>query len=138
VNLVIQGRVQLLSNTSEIVYSILLYSCYRRGKPVFLVHRDAKQIKQAKEEDVLAKEGLLRDPQLDSERVQREEWLICEGICTHLGCVPIWGMGDYHGFFCPCHGSHYDTSARIRKGPAPLNLRIPHYKFVGDNKVVLG
>lgn len=68
-------------------------------------------------------------------RVQNPEWLIVMAICTHLGCVPISGAGDYGGWFCPCHGSHYDGSGRIRKGPAPLNLEIPPYKFEGDSKV---
>ena len=108
------------------------------GKPVFVVHRNEKQIAQARADDKLVILHKLRDPQLDSERVQRPEWLIVTGICTHLGCVPIWGEGDYGGFFCPCHGSHYDTSGRIRKGPAPLNLDIPPYKFLEAMKVRIG
>ena len=75
---------------------------------------------------------------LDSERVDTSEWLVVMGICTHLGCVPIANAGDYGGWFCPCHGSHYDVSGRIRKGPAPLNLEIPPYKFTGDANLLVG
>jgi ubiquinol-cytochrome c reductase iron-sulfur subunit len=107
-----------------------------RGKPVFVQHRTAKEIADAKA--VALSE--LRDPQTDEERVKpgREQWLIMVAICTHLGCIPIANSGDYDGFFCPCHGSHYDTSGRIRKGPAPKNLMIPDYKFVSDNKIIIG
>jgi ubiquinol-cytochrome c reductase iron-sulfur subunit len=73
-----------------------------------------------------------------SDRVQKPEWLIMLGVCTHLGCVPIGEAGDFGGWFCPCHGSHYDISGRIRKGPAPLNLEIPAYDFPEDGKVVIG
>lgn len=80
---------------------------------------------------------ILRDPQSDESRVQKPEWLVLLGICTHLGCVPIANAGDYNGYFCPCHGSHYDASGRIRKGPAPLNLEIPEYKFVNEDLHVI-
>ncbi len=80
----------------------------------------------------------LRDPQADSDRVQKPEWLVMLGVCTHLGCVPIGEAGDYGGWFCPCHGSHYDISGRIRKGPAPLNLEIPAYEFPEEDKLVIG
>merc|ERR1712137_474390 len=80
----------------------------------------------------------MRDVQLDKERVLDPKYLIVLGVCTHLGCVPIPSAGDYHGYFCPCHGSHYDTSGRIRKGPAPLNLEVPPYKFLGDSTVLVG
>ena len=80
----------------------------------------------------------LRDPQADEERVQKAETLVCIGVCTHLGCVPINGAGDFNGWFCPCHGSHYDTSGRIRKGPAPLNLEIPPHSFIDDTKLMVG
>ena len=80
----------------------------------------------------------LRDPQTDADRVVKEETLVLLGVCTHLGCVPINGAGDYNGWFCPCHGSHYDTSGRIRKGPAPLNLEIPPYEFIDDTKLIVG
>lgn len=105
-----------------------------RGKPVFIRHRTAEEIAQS--EAVTLDE--LRDPQLDSERVDTSEWLVVMGICTHLGCVPIANAGDYGGWFCPCHGSHYDVSGRIRKGPAPLNLEIPPYKFTDDTNLLVG
>ena len=77
----------------------------------------------------------MRDPQTDAQRVQKPEWLIVVGVCTHLGCVPIGHEGKYEGWFCPCHGSMYDTSGRIRQGPAPLNLAVPEYKFLSDTRV---
>lgn len=80
----------------------------------------------------------LRDPQHDSERVQKPEWLVVIGVCTHLGCVPIANAGDFGGYYCPCHGSHYDASGRIRKGPAPLNLEVPTYSFADDDTLVVG
>lgn len=95
--------------------------------------RDAKEI--AKEEAVPLAD--LRDPQTDQERVKRSDFLIVVGVCTHLGCVPIANAGDFGGYYCPCHGSHYDASGRIRKGPAPLNLEVPDYEF-NDNIVVVG
>ncbi|XP_033229703.1 cytochrome b-c1 complex subunit Rieske, mitochondrial [Belonocnema kinseyi] len=79
----------------------------------------------------------LRDPQPDNARVQRPEWLVVIGVCTHLGCVPIANAGEFGGYYCPCHGSHYDASGRIRKGPAPLNLEVPPYEF-SENTVVVG
>ncbi|EHL00714.1 putative Cytochrome b-c1 complex subunit Rieske, mitochondrial [Glarea lozoyensis 74030] len=105
-----------------------------RGKPVFIRHRTADEIKQAENVKVES----LRDPQSDADRVQKPEWLVMVGVCTHLGCVPIGEAGDYGGWFCPCHGSHYDISGRIRKGPAPLNLEIPAYDFPEDNSLVIG
>ncbi|KAI3626508.1 hypothetical protein CBS9595_001869 [Malassezia furfur] len=106
-----------------------------RGKPVFVRHRTPDEIKEAENVDV----GKLRDPETDAQRVKRPEWLVMIGVCTHLGCVPIGEAGDYDGWFCPCHGSHYDISGRIRKGPAPLNLEIPEYDFNDDeNKIVVG
>ena len=80
----------------------------------------------------------LPDPQSDGERVKRREWLILVGVCTHLGCVPLSHQGDYKGWFCPCHGSHYDTSGRIRKGPAPANLVVPEYVFLDETTVRIG
>ena len=82
--------------------------------------------------------GELRDPASDDDRVQKPETLVVLGVCTHLGCVPINGAGDFGGWFCPCHGSHYDTSGRIRKGPAPLNLEVPPYSFIDDTKIQVG
>ncbi|KOO24315.1 ubiquinol--cytochrome-c reductase-like protein [Chrysochromulina tobinii] len=105
-----------------------------RGKPVFIRSRTEDEIAAATSVPM----GELRDPQADEDRVQKAETLVCIGVCTHLGCVPINGAGDYNGWFCPCHGSHYDTSGRIRKGPAPLNLEIPPYSFVDDTKLLVG
>jgi len=105
-----------------------------RGKPVFIRHRNAREIAAARADDKVP----LRDPEPDSARVQKENYLIVMGICTHFGCVPIVGLGDYNGWFCPCHGSHYDTSGRIRKGPAPLNLEVPEYRFLEPTKILLG
>jgi len=105
-----------------------------RGKPVFVRARTDDEIEQAQSVSM----GELRDPQSDEERVQKPETLVVLGVCTHLGCVPINGAGDFNGWFCPCHGSHYDTSGRIRKGPAPLNLEVPPYTFVDDTKIQVG
>jgi len=105
-----------------------------RGKPVFVRRRTPAEI--AKEEAVPV--SSLRDQQADSERAIRPEWLIVVGVCTHLGCVPLPGAGDFGGWFCPCHGSHYDASGRIRKGPAPYNLEVPEYRFLDDTKVLIG
>ena len=80
----------------------------------------------------------LRDPESDADRAQKPETLVVLGVCTHLGCVPITGAGDFGGWFCPCHGSHYDTSWRIRKGPAPRNLEVPTYEYVSDTVVRIG
>ena len=105
-----------------------------RGKPVFIRRRTQGEIAEAR--TVADKD--LPDPQNDAERVQKDEWLVMVGICTHLGCVPLGQAGDFNGWFCPCHGSHYDTSGRIRKGPAPKNLEIPSYEFVGDSRIKIG
>ena len=110
-----------------------------RGKPVFIRRRTPEEIKSAEDVDVTT----LRDPQPDSVRVQKPEWLILVGVCTHLGCVPQGQKpseprGQYGGWFCPCHGSEYDTSGRIRRGPAPLNLAVPTYVFETDSLVKIG
>lgn len=105
-----------------------------RGKPLFIRHRTASEI--STERGVAL--GELRDPQADDQRVQRPEWLVVIGVCTHLGCVPIANAGDFGGYYCPCHGSHYDASGRIRKGPAPLNLEVPTHEFPDDNLLVVG
>lgn len=105
-----------------------------RGKPLFVRHRTAEEIAVEEAVDVAS----LRDPQADTERVSKAEWLIILGVCTHLGCVPIANAGEFGGYYCPCHGSHYDASGRIRKGPAPLNLEVPFYEFMDDNIVVVG
>jgi ubiquinol-cytochrome c reductase iron-sulfur subunit len=110
-----------------------------RGKPVFIRHRAEEEVKEAEAVPL----GDLRDPQADADRVKKAEWLVIVGVCTHLGCVPLGNKqgepkGDYDGWFCPCHGSHYDTSGRIRKGPAPLNLPVPEYAFLTDTSVRIG
>ena len=105
-----------------------------RGKPVFIRRRTQEEISKA--QNVNLKE--LKDPQKDEDRVKKSEWLIMTGVCTHLGCVPLGDKGDFGGWFCPCHGSHYDTSGRIRKGPAPTNLEIPKYEFVDNNTIKIG
>ncbi|KAG0584273.1 hypothetical protein M758_3G198000 [Ceratodon purpureus] len=105
-----------------------------RGKPVFVRHRTEHDIQLANSTPM--KE--LRDPEEDSVRVQNPEWLVVVGVCTHLGCVPLPNAGDYGGWFCPCHGSHYDISGRIRKGPAPYNLEVPEYKFTEETKLLIG
>ncbi len=110
-----------------------------RGKPVFIDHRPPEEIKAAQEVDV----ATLRDPQKDSDRVKKPEWLVVVGVCTHLGCIPLGNKpgddrGAYHGWFCPCHGSVYDTSARIRQGPAPQNLVVPPYEFTSDTAIKIG
>jgi ubiquinol-cytochrome c reductase iron-sulfur subunit len=110
-----------------------------QGKPVFIRHRTEKEIKEAADVNVAE----LRDPQTDASRVKKAEWLIVVGICTHLGCIPLGQKpsdprGDYDGWFCPCHGSQYDSSGRIRKGPAPLNLLLPPYVFKTDTSIKIG
>lgn len=120
-----------------------------RGKPVLIRHRTADEIQEANDIDWKT----LRDPQPDEDRVQKPEWLIMlgmslfyltkyltnvSGVCTHLGCVPIGEAGDFGGWFCPCHGSHYDISGRIRKGPAPLNLEVPQYSFPDEQSLIIG
>ena len=105
-----------------------------RGKPVFIRRRTQEEISKA--QNVKLEE--LKDPQKDEDRVKKPEWLIMTGVCTHLGCVPLGEKGDFGGWFCPCHGSHYDTSGRIRKGPAPTNLEIPKYEFVDNNTIKIG
>ena len=107
-----------------------------RGKLVFVRNRTEKEVKDAEETNVAS----LPDPQPDSARVKQghANWLVVFGNCTHLGCVPLGHEGQYEGWFCPCHGSVYDTSGRIRSGPAPLNLPIPPYTFVSDTKIRIG
>ncbi len=110
-----------------------------RGKPVFIRYRTPAEIEEARQVSLAD----LPDPAADDERVQRAEWLVVVGICTHLGCVPLGqrggdNRGDFGGWFCPCHGSHYDTSGRIRSGPAPLNLAVPEYLFVDDTSLKIG
>ena len=109
------------------------------GAPVFIRHRTKAEIDVAN----AAKPGDLIDPEEDSARAKKPEWLILVGVCTHLGCIPLGTSqgetkGEFNGWFCPCHGSHYDTSGRIRKGPAPKNLPVPEYTFISDNVVKIG
>tara|TARA_Y100000590_G_scaffold117503_1_gene134313 strand:- start:69 stop:581 length:513 start_codon:yes stop_codon:yes gene_type:complete len=105
-----------------------------RGKPVFIRRRTDEEIIKAKEVDL--KE--LKHPEKDEDRAKNPEWLVMLGVCTHLGCVPLGDKGEYGGWFCPCHGSHYDTSGRIRKGPAPTNMEVPKYEFVNSNTIKIG
>jgi ubiquinol-cytochrome c reductase iron-sulfur subunit len=104
------------------------------GKPIFVRHRTKKEIDEARAVPIAD----LRDPATDESRVQKPEWLIVIGICTHLGCIPVGHEGPYDGWLCHCHGSVYDTAARIRQGPAPLNLFLPPYKFLSDSKISIG
>ena len=107
-----------------------------RKQPVFIRNLTPTEVAEANKVVI----STLRDPQTLAERTKpgKENWLITMGVCTHLGCVPLGNSGDYHGWFCPCHGSHYDTSGRIRKGPAPRNLDVPVYSFLSDTKVKIG
>ncbi len=107
-----------------------------RGQPIFVTRRTAKQIEEAQKVNL----SDLIDPENDSARVQsgKEEWLVVVAVCTHLGCVPIMGKGEYDGSLCPCHGSQYDSSGRVRHGPAPKNLPIPPYTFVNNDKIKIG
>lgn len=112
-----------------------------RKQPVFIRNLTAPEIAEANKVNI----GSLREPQTLAERTQpgKENWLITMGVCTHLGCVPLGAAagevkGEYGGYFCPCHGSHYDTAGRIRKGPAPLNLKVPEYAFLSDTVVKIG
>ena len=105
-----------------------------RGKPVFVRHRTPAEIKAAENVDL----SQLPDPQPDDKRVQRPEWLVVIGICPHLGCIPLGHEGEFDGWFCPCHGSTYDLSGRIRSGPSPANLEVPQYTFVSNTKIKIG
>jgi ubiquinol-cytochrome c reductase iron-sulfur subunit len=108
-----------------------------RGQPIFVRHRTAKEIEEAKADDAKG----LPDPENDAARVgsfnneKQAKWIVVQGSCTHLGCVPVKNAGDYNGWYCPCHGSHYDNSGRIRKGPAPKNLVVPEFSFVSGTQV---
>lgn len=106
-----------------------------RGKPLFIRHRTDEEIAR----EVGTNWQALRDPQEDKDRATNPKFLILIGVCTHLGCVPIADAGEFAGgYYCPCHGSHYDGSGRIRKGPAPLNLEIPYYEFTEEGTVIVG
>ena len=110
-----------------------------RGVPVFIRHRTKAEIDAAN----AVSQGDLIDPEEDNVRVKKPEWLVLVGVCTHLGCIPLGTSqgetkGEFNGWFCPCHGSHYDSSGRIRKGPAPKNLPVPEYAFISDSVVKIG
>ena len=120
-----------------------------RGKPVFIQNRTDKEVEEAK----AVKIDELKDPEARNANVAadlqatdinrtagegKENWLVMVGVCTHLGCVPLGQQGDFGGWFCPCHGSHYDTAGRIRKGPAPQNLAVPVFSFVSDTVIKVG
>ena len=131
------ASVKALSSTEVNVSEVQLgqsITVLWRGKPVFIKRRTEEEIAKARQVDL--KE--LKDPEKDEDRAKNPEWLVMVGICTHLGCVPLGNKGEYDGWFCPCHGSHYDTSGRIRKGPAPTNLEIPKYEFVDSNTIKIG
>ncbi len=108
-----------------------------RGLPIFVRHRTPKEIEEAKADDAKS----MPDPKPDADRSEKfnnavqSKWIIVQGSCTHLGCVPVKNAGDYNGWYCPCHGSHYDTSGRIRKGPAPKNLVVPEYAFLNESSI---
>lgn len=108
-----------------------------RGVPIFIRHRTPEDIADARAVNVRT----LRDPEADEKRIKEghEQWLVMIGVCTHLGCIPIFNTGTYHdGWFCPCHGSQYDSSGRIRSGPAPKNLYLPPYEFLSDTNIKIG
>jgi ubiquinol-cytochrome c reductase iron-sulfur subunit len=110
-----------------------------RGKPVFIDHRTPAAIAEAVDTPL----SDLRDPETDAQRTDRPEWLVIVGVCTHLGCVPLGQKaseprGEWGGWFCPCHGSQFDTAGRIRKGPAPINLIVPEHAFLTDTKIKIG
>ena len=133
------ASVKALASTEVDVSSVELGKAITvlwRGKPVFLKRRTEGEIAEARAVALTD----LPDPQKDEERVKdgKDEWLVMLGVCTHLGCVPLKDKGDYNGWFCPCHGSHYDVSGRIRKGPAPKNMEIPKYEFVNSNTIRIG
>lgn len=120
-----------------------------RGKPIFIRNRTEQEMKEADEVDVTSlKDRLAENKNIESGALAtnanrsagegRENWIIMIGSCTHLGCIPVGLSGDFGGWFCPCHGSHYDTAGRVRKGPAPENLHIPPFEFVSDSVVKIG
>ena len=131
------ASVKALSSTEVDVSEVSLgqsITVLWRGKPVFIKRRTEEEISKARDVDL--KE--LKDPEKDEDRAKNPEWLVMLGVCTHLGCVPLGNKGEYGGWFCPCHGSHYDTSGRIRKGPAPTNMEVPKYEFVNSNTIKIG
>lgn len=123
-------------DTSKVAEGMQLVITWQ-GKPVFIRNRTAAELQRAVAED---RAGDLKDPQTDAERTKpgHEATLVVIASCTHLGCIPTFGTGDYGGWFCPCHGSHYDVSGRIRKGPAPTNLVVPEYEFTAGSTIRIG
>ena len=120
-----------------------------RGRPVFIRNRTPEEIEAAKavkldelKDPVARNANIPADaPATDADRSAgegKENWLVMVGVCTHLGCVPLGQQGDFGGWFCPCHGSHYDTAGRIRKGPAPQNLAVPTFQFISDTRIRIG
>jgi ubiquinol-cytochrome c reductase iron-sulfur subunit len=105
-----------------------------RGKPIFIRRRLDHEIAEVRSVPM----SHLRDQEADEDRVLKDEWVVVVAICPHLGCVPVSNAGEYNGWFCPCHGSHYDISGRIRKGPAPLNLEVPPYQFIDEKNIIIG
>jgi len=105
-----------------------------RGKPIFIRKRNQAEI----DKEAAVPMSLLRDQETDEERAIKPEFIVVIGICPHLGCVPLCDQGEYNGWFCPCHGSHYDLSGRIRKGPSPLNLEVPPYKYISEHVILMG
>ena len=131
------ASVKALSSTEVDISSVELgksITVLWRGKPVFIKRRTQEEIAEAR----AVKLDVLKHPEKDEDRAKNPEWLVMLGVCTHLGCVPLADKGEYNGWFCPCHGSHYDTSGRIRKGPAPQNMEIPKYEFVNSNIIKIG
>ena len=130
---------------TQIIHSSMIFSFYGIASVLFVLllillimsqfpFRTAAEV--ALEAEVNVAE--LRDPQTDAERCVDPNFLVVIGVCTHLGCIPVSHQGDFGGYYCPCHGSHYDASGRIRKGPAPLNLEVPKYKFLEDGIMKVG
>ncbi|MBD0414536.1 ubiquinol-cytochrome c reductase iron-sulfur subunit [Oryzicola mucosus] len=120
-----------------------------RGRPVFIRNRTPEEVEAAKEVPMSdLKDPVARNANLAADATAsdldrsagegKENWIVMIGVCTHLGCVPLGQQGDFGGWFCPCHGSHYDTAGRIRKGPAPENLHVPSYAFVSDTTIRVG
>jgi ubiquinol-cytochrome c reductase iron-sulfur subunit len=110
-----------------------------QGKPVFIRHRTSQEIQEAQTKPLSS----LKDPEPDSKRATKPEWLVVIGVCTHLGCIPLGQKasdprGEYGGWLCPCHGSQFDTAGRVCKGPAPTNLEIPPYRFINDTTLQIG
>ena len=132
-----ESSVKALATTEVDISSVELgktITVLWRGKPIFIRRRTKEEIEEASAVDLKD----LKEPEKDEDRAKNPEWLVMIGVCTHLGCVPLGDKGEYDGWFCPCHGSHYDTSGRVRKGPAPNNLEIPKYEFLDNNTIKIG